>query len=102
VVDVTPTIEAPSRASSKGAAPPRREPASCAAARRDGHGHPARVGAADVSLVAATVRQVIHGPGPGGTGGNTVNETLDVLTVAVHIARTAVLLDRITKASAVP
>ncbi len=67
-----------------------------------GMDNPARAGAADVSFVASTVPQVIDGLGPGGTGGHTVNETLQTRTVAIQIARTAVLLNRITRASAVP
>lgn len=67
-----------------------------------GMDNPARAGAADVSFIAATVPQVIDGLGPGGTGGHTVNETIDLRTVAVQVARTAVLLNRITAASAVP
>ncbi len=67
-----------------------------------GMDNPARAGAADVSFIAAAVPQVIDGLGPGGTGGHTVNETLDLRTVAVQIARTAVLLNRITQPSAVP
>ena len=67
-----------------------------------GMDNPARAGAADVSFVAATVPQVIDGLGPGGTGGHTVNETLQTRTVAIQIARTAVLLNRITRVSVVP
>ena len=67
-----------------------------------GMDNPARAGAADVSFVAATVPQVIDGLGPGGTGGHTVNETLHTRTVAIQIARTAVLLNRITRSAAVP
>ena len=62
-----------------------------------GMDNPARAGAADVSFIAATVPQVIDGLGPGGTGGHTVNETLQVPTVAIQVARTAVLLHRITR-----
>ena len=64
--------------------------------------NPARAGAADVSFIASMVPQVIDGLGPGGTGGHTVNETLQTRTVAIQIARTAVLLNRITRASVVP
>ena len=67
-----------------------------------GMDNPARAGAADVSFVAATVPQVIDGLGPGGTGGHTVNETLHTRTLAIQIARTAVLLNRITRSAAVP
>ncbi len=67
-----------------------------------GMDNPARAGAADVSFVAATVSQVIDGLGPGGTGGHTVNETLQTRTVAIQIARTAVLLNRITRAAVLP
>lgn len=62
-----------------------------------GMDNPARAGAADVSFIAATVPQVIDGMGPGGTGGHTVNETVDLRSFAVQVARTAVLLHRITK-----
>jgi len=62
-----------------------------------GMDNPARAGAADVSFIAATVPQVIDGMGPGGTGGHTVNETADLRSFAMQIARTAVLLHRITK-----
>jgi glutamate carboxypeptidase len=62
-----------------------------------GMDNPARAGAADVSFIAATVPQVIDGLGPGGTGGHTVNETIDLRTVSVQIARTALLLSRITQ-----
>ena len=64
-----------------------------------GMDNPARAGAADVSFIAATVPQVIDGLGPGGTGGHTVNETLQTRTVVMQIARTAVLLNRITRAA---
>lgn len=67
-----------------------------------GMDNPARAGAADVSFIAATVPQVIDGLGPGGTGGHTVNETLQTRTLAMQIARTAVLLNRITKPVVVP
>ena len=67
-----------------------------------GMDNPARAGAADVSFIAAIVPQVIDGLGPGGTGGHTVNETLQTRTMAMQIARTAVLLNRITKPSVVP
>ena len=67
-----------------------------------GMDNPARAGAADVSFVASTVPQVIDGLGPGGTGGHTVNETIQTRTVAMQIARTAVLLNRITQSTAVP
>jgi glutamate carboxypeptidase len=59
--------------------------------------NPARAGAADVSFIAATVPAVIDGMGPGGTGGHTVNETADLRTFPMQIARTAVLLHRITQ-----
>lgn len=62
-----------------------------------GMDNPARAGAADVSFIAATVPQIIDGMGPGGTGGHTVNETADLRSFAVQVARTAVLLHRITK-----
>ena len=67
-----------------------------------GMDNPARAGAADVSFIAATVPSVIDGLGPGGTGGHTVNETVDLHTIPTQIARTAVLLHRITRATAVP
>ena len=62
-----------------------------------GMDNPARAGAADVSFIAATVPQVIDGLGPGGTGGHTVNETLQTRTLRMQIARTAVLLNRVTQ-----
>jgi glutamate carboxypeptidase len=61
-----------------------------------GMDNPARAGAADVSFIAATVPQVIDGMGPGGTGGHTVAETADLRTFRMQIARTAVLLHRVT------
>jgi glutamate carboxypeptidase len=64
--------------------------------------NPARAGAADVSFIAATVPAVIDGMGPGGTGGHTVNETVDLRSVPMQIARTAVLLHRITQRTAQP
>jgi glutamate carboxypeptidase len=67
-----------------------------------GMDNPARAGAADVSFIAATVPQVIDGMGPGGTGGHTVAETADLRTFRMQIARTAVLLCRVTGAVAVP
>ncbi|HYW52306.1 MAG TPA: M20/M25/M40 family metallo-hydrolase [Gemmatimonadaceae bacterium] len=67
-----------------------------------GMDNPARAGAADVSFVAGTVPQIIDGLGPGGTGGHTVNETADLRSFPVQIARTAVLLHRITQAKVVP
>ncbi|MCC7051977.1 MAG: M20/M25/M40 family metallo-hydrolase [Gemmatimonadaceae bacterium] len=66
-----------------------------------GMDNPARAGAADVSFIAATVPQVIDGLGPGGTGGHTVHETLLTRTVAMQVARTAVLLHRVTRAAVV-
>jgi glutamate carboxypeptidase len=62
-----------------------------------GMDNPARAGAADVSFVAASVPQIIDGLGPGGTGGHTVNETADLRSIPIQIARTAVLLHRITR-----
>ena len=62
-----------------------------------GMDNPARAGAADVSFVAGTVPQIIDGLGPGGTGGHTVNETADLRSFPIQIARTAVLLNRITQ-----
>jgi glutamate carboxypeptidase len=64
--------------------------------------NPARAGAADVSFIAATVPAVIDGMGPGGTGGHTINETADLRTIPMQIARTAVLLHRITQPGALP
>jgi glutamate carboxypeptidase len=64
-----------------------------------GMDNPARAGAADVSFVAASIPQIIDGLGPGGTGGHTVNETADLRSIPIQIARTAVLLYRITKAT---
>jgi glutamate carboxypeptidase len=43
------------------------------------------------------VPQIIDGLGPGGTGGHTVNETADLRSIPIQIARTAVLLHRITR-----
>lgn len=63
-----------------------------------GMDNPARAGAADVSFIASIVPQVIDGLGPGGAGGHTVNETIQLRTVAMQVARTAVLLHRITRA----
>jgi glutamate carboxypeptidase len=62
-----------------------------------GMDNPARAGAADVSFVAAMIPAIIDGLGPGGTGGHTVNETADLRTIPMQIARTAVLLNRITR-----
>ncbi len=67
-----------------------------------GMDNPARAGAADVSFIASMVPHVIDGLGPGGTGGHTANETLQTRTLAIQIARTAILLHRITRASVVP
>ena len=67
-----------------------------------GMDNPARAGAADVSFIAATVPSVIDGLGPGGTGGHTVNETVNLRTIPMQIARTAVLLNRITRGAPVP
>ena len=64
-----------------------------------GMDNPARAGAADVSFVAATIPQIIDGLGPGGTGGHTVDETVDLRSIPIQIARTAVLLHRITKST---
>lgn len=62
-----------------------------------GMDNPARAGAADVSFVAAMIPSIIDGLGPGGTGGHTVNETADLRRIPMQIARTAVLLHRITR-----
>ncbi len=67
-----------------------------------GMDNPARAGAADVSFIAAAVPSVIDGLGPGGTGGHTVTETVDLRSIPIQIARTAVLLNRITKAGVLP
>ena len=64
-----------------------------------GMDNPARAGAADVSFVAATIPQIIDGLGPGGTGGHTVDEIVDLRSIPIQIARTAVLLHRITKST---
>ena len=67
-----------------------------------GMDNPARAGAADVSFIAASVPRAIDGVGLAGTGGHTVNETADLRALPMQIARTALLLHRITRATPVP
>lgn len=58
---------------------------------------PARAGAADISFVAGLVEMAIDGLGLMGTGGHTVEETVDLTTLPLQAKRVAVLLHRLRK-----
>jgi len=55
------------------------------------------LGAADVSFAAPHVTAALDGLGPGGDGGHTVHEQVDLRTLASQAARAAVLMRRLSK-----
>ncbi len=58
---------------------------------------PRNAGAADVSFVAGLVEMAIDGPGPGGGNDHTVDEWIDLPTLALQTKRAAVLMLRLTQ-----
>ena len=58
---------------------------------------PGRRGAADISFVAADVEGGLAGLGPVGWGGHTVDEGIDLTTMATNAKRVAVLVYRLTR-----
>lgn len=56
---------------------------------------PDKAGAADVSFVAGHARMILDGVGLMGTGGHTVHETADLMTLPMMTKRMAVLLARL-------
>lgn len=58
---------------------------------------PSQRGAADISFVAADVEGSLAGLGPVGWGGHTVDEGIDLTTLAVNAKRVAVLIYRLTQ-----
>ena len=63
---------------------------------------PRNAGAADVSFVAGLVEMAIDGLGPGGGNDHTVDEWIDLPTLAVQIKRAAVLMHRLTQVDQIP
>ena len=63
---------------------------------------PRNAGAADVSFVEGLVEMAIDGLGPGGGNDHTVNEWIDLPTLAVQIKRAAVLMHRLTQVDQIP
>jgi glutamate carboxypeptidase len=57
---------------------------------------PRNAGAADVSFTAGLVEMALDGLGPGGGNDHTVDEWIDLPTLAVQIKRAAVLMYRLT------
>ncbi|RMH11106.1 MAG: M20/M25/M40 family metallo-hydrolase, partial [Gemmatimonadetes bacterium] len=58
---------------------------------------PRRAGAADVSFTEGLVDMAIDGLGPGGGDDHTVNEWIDLPTLALQTKRAAVLIYRLTR-----
>jgi glutamate carboxypeptidase len=56
-----------------------------------------RLGAADVSFAAPHVTAAIDGLGPGGDGGHTVQEQMDLRTLAVQAKRASLLMRRLSR-----
>lgn len=56
-----------------------------------------RLGAADVSFAAPHVTAALDGLGPGGTGGHTVHERVDLRTLSTQAARAALLMRRLSE-----
>jgi glutamate carboxypeptidase len=56
-----------------------------------------RLGAADVSFAAPWVSAALDGLGPGGDGGHTVRERVDLRTLAVQAKRAALLMRRLAR-----
>lgn len=54
------------------------------------------LGAADVSFAAPHVTAALDGLGPGGEGGHTVHERVDLRTLSTQAARAAVLMKRLS------
>lgn len=63
---------------------------------------PRRAGAADVSFTAGLVQMAIDGLGTGGGDDHTVREWIDLRTLPIQTARTAVLLYRLSQAAPTP
>lgn len=61
---------------------------------------PRKVGAADVSFVAATVPRVLDALGLKGTGGHTAEETGDLATLPTQTKKAALLLHRLAQQTA--
>ncbi len=59
--------------------------------------NPRNAGAADVSFTAGLVEMAIDGLGPGGGNDHTVDEWIDLPTLAVQTKRAAVLMHRLTQ-----
>jgi glutamate carboxypeptidase len=59
---------------------------------------PRNAGAADVSFVAGLVDMAIDGLGPGGGNDHTVDEWIDLPTLAMQTKRAALLMHRLTQA----
>jgi glutamate carboxypeptidase len=62
---------------------------------------PRNAGAADVSFTAGLVEMALDGLGPGGGNDHTVDEWIDLPTLAVQTKRAAVLMYRLTRGPAV-
>ncbi len=60
---------------------------------------PRMAGAADISFTAGLVDMAMDGLGPGGADDHTVDETIDLRSVALQTKRAAVLLYRLRKVS---
>lgn len=58
---------------------------------------PRNAGAADVSFTAGLADAALDGLGPGGGGGHTVNEWIDLPTLEMQTRRAAVLIYRLTR-----
>jgi glutamate carboxypeptidase len=56
-----------------------------------------RLGAADISFAAPHVRAAIDGLGPGGDGGHTVHERVDLRSLATQAKRAALLIHRLAE-----
>jgi glutamate carboxypeptidase len=56
-----------------------------------------RLGAADVSFASPWVTAALDGLGPGGDGGHTVHEQVDLRTLAVQAKRAALLMRRLAR-----
>ena len=57
---------------------------------------PRNAGAADVSFTAGLVDMALDGLGPGGGNAHTVEEWIDLPTLAIQTKRAAVLMHRLT------
>ena len=57
---------------------------------------PRNAGAADISFTAGLVDMALDGLGPGGGNAHTVEEWIDLPTLAIQTKRAAVLMHRLT------